>query len=319
MAMPPRTQSGRQMWAAQPRGTEDAPRLARHPPSIPDAILPLCLLTTPSRSSPGPAARRRPEAGPVSRSRCLRSAGSTACHRIRMDRQPVRSRHSRGCRHRRRSRPSEHGIAIGEHSPVQSGAERLGGCLALPPMLIAKMVDQETVRPPRFRPLAETPGLVPPVIGFTKVEWWHGQKAVLGQLRRDRKTRRAVFSLRHPMIKQRSLAGPQLESDPLYHGSGAETPAPGAIPDAAVDRIQQTKKGGIQAAPYPAIPRIHDQFFVLPSRRAELHALLLSSIAWGEPAGHPVRTLPMKSLFFAALDLPRPAGYRVFLGILNPQ
>ena len=76
------------------------------------------------------------------------------------------------------------------------------------------------------------------------------------------------------------------------------------------------KKGyRLPHTPPSLVSLIGSSFF--PALRVGLHTLLLSNIARREPARHPVP--PMKSVFSTALDLPRPADYRVFPGILNPR
>ena len=129
-----------------------------------------------------------------------------------------------------------------------------------------------------------------------KVEGQNEQKVILGQLRRDRKTRRTT--LPQPMSGAKIPGRAAPESIPVYPGSGAKAPASGAIPDTVVDRDSADKKRGGYSLPHtpPSLASmISSSFF--PARRAGLHALLLSGIAWGEPAGHTVRTLPMNSIF----------------------
>ena len=106
------------------------------------------------------------------------------------------------------------------------------------------------------------------------------------------------------MIGAKILGRTAPESIPVCQGSGAETPATGAIPDTAADRDSADKKGGVQAAPYPAIPRVHDQFFVLPgppggaSRTPPLeHRMGRARWTSGPDSAHEFH-------FFTALDLP---------------
>ena len=135
-----------------------------------------------------------------------------------------------------------------------------------------------------------------------KVEGQNEQKVILGQLRRDRKTRRTT--LPQPMSGAKIPGRAAPESIPVYPGSGAKAPASGAIPDTVVDRDSADKKRGVQAAPYPAIPRVHDQFFVLPgppggaSRTPPLgHRVGRARWTYGPDSAHEFH-------IFTALDLP---------------
>ena len=156
-----------------------------------------------------------------------------------------------------------------------------------------------------------------------KVEGQNEQKVILGQLRRDRKTRRTT--LPQPMSGAKIPGRAAPESIPVYPGSGAKAPASGAIPDTVVDRDSADKKRGVQAAPYPAIPRVHDQFFVLPgppggaSRTPPLgHRVGRARWTYGPDSAHEFH-------IFVAWDLPvtrelpgRPWGPRPVVMLLAP-